>query len=400
MIFLGTKKSGSSRDAIIKAKDLGYHTIVLTDNEKQILDKRSYPEIDSMLRCDFGDIDKIKELINYLVTWQIDVRAIVSFIDPYCSIAAKLSNEYNLSNFSYLAMEKMQNKLLCREVLKNSMYNPKYIVLDKNNYQDYNGIKEMLPVVIKYIESKGSKDVYFCNSLETYVQYVNQLFKQYKNCIILVEEFLDGKQYIVEAVAINNQIIIEAIIEQEIKFINDHFIITGYSLGINYPEPFFKKLKYAVDEILELHKFENGPCHLEMRYVKGEWKLIEINPRISGAGMNQFLEIGLGYSLVEEHLKLSLNLSPNFKPRHEINTFAEYVILDTEGTLERITGRTQVLRSDGVKYVYVKPRKGSYLTTPTSLGNRYAFVIAIWDSKDKAMKNAKNAASKINFHLM
>jgi biotin carboxylase len=399
VIFLGTKKSGSSREAIIKAKNLGYHTIVLTDNERQIQDRNSYPEIDSMLKCDFSEIDKIKEIINYLVIWQIDVRAIVSFIDPFCSVAAKLSNDYKLSNFSYDAMEKMQNKLLCREVLKNSIYNPKYKVLDKNNFDDYTGISRMLPVVIKYIESNGSKDVYLSNDLESYKQYVNRLFNQYKNCIILVEEFLDGKQYIVEAVAFNNKITIEAIIEQEIKFINDHFIITGYSLGIDYPDPFYNKLKRAVVEILELHHFENGPCHLEMRYVKGEWKLVEINPRISGAGMNQFLEIGLGYSLVEEHLKLSLNLSPNFKPRHEINTFAEYVILDREGILERITGRTQVMRSEGIKYIYIKPRKGTYLTTPTSLGNRYAFVIATGESKDIAMNNAKQAASKIKFHL-
>jgi biotin carboxylase len=353
-----------------------------------------------MLKCNFSDIDNIKEVINYLVTWQIDVRAIVSFIDPFCSLAAKLSNDYNLSNFSYDAMEKMQNKLLCREVLNNSIYNPKYKVLDQNNFDDYTGINKMLPVVIKYIKSNGSKDVYFSNDLESYKQYVNHLFKQYKNCIILVEEFLDGKQYIVEAVAINKKITIEAIIEQEIKFINDHFIITGYSLGIDYPDPFYNKLKKAVEEILELHHFENGPCHLEMRYVKGEWKLVEINPRISGAGMNQFLEIGLGYSLVEEHLKLSLNLSPNFKPRHEINTFAEYIILDREGILERITGRTQVMRSEGIKFIYIKPRRGTYLMTPTSLGNRYAFVIATGESKDIAMKNAKRAASKIIFHLI
>ena len=326
MIFFGTKKSGSSRDAIIKA--------------------------------------------------------IVSFVDPYCALAAKLSNEYNLSNFSFTAMEKMQNKLLCREVLKDSKYNPQYKVLNEDNYRDYKDIKNMLPVVIKYIESNGSKDVYFCDNMDSYRQYVNHLFKQYKNCIVLVEEFLDGQQYIVEA--INNHIIIEAIIEQEIKFINDHFIITGYSLGIDYPEKFLTKLKITVNDILQLHNFENGPCHLEMRYVEGEWKLVEINPRISGAGMNQFLEIGLGYSLVEEHLKLSLNLSPNFKPRHEINTFAEYVILG----------------SDGVKYVYIKPKKGTFLTTPISLGNRYAFVIATGDSKDKARTNAKIAASKIKFHLM
>lgn len=351
-----------------------------------------------MLLCEFDNPEKIRRIITYLMKWS-DIKAIVSFIDPFCSLAAKFSNEFELSNFSYSAMEKMENKLLCRHVLDKTIYNPKYRIIDKNNYQDYDEISKMLPVVVKYIESNGSKDVYFCKNINSYHRYVQHLFNQYGNCICLVEEFLDGPQYIVEAAAINKHIIIEAIIEQEIEFVNDHFIITGYSLGLNYPKEFTSKLKTAVDEILKLHNFENGPCHLEMRNVNDCWKLIEINPRISGAGMNNFLQIGLGYNLVEEHLKLSMNLDPNFEPRHEIHTFAEYITLNKNGTLERITGRDRVLESEGVKFVFVKPKKGTYLTTPTSLGNRYAYIIATGDTKEKAKENAKSAASKMHFHL-
>lgn len=234
----------------------------------------------------------------------------------------------------------------------------------------------MLPVVIKYIESNGSKDVYFCNSLCCYQHYIDLVRSQYPNCIILVEEFLKGPQYIVEAVAINKKIVIEAIRKREIEFINNHFIITGYSLGFDYENKFYLKLKNTVEDILEQHELENGPCHLEMRLVNDEWKLIEINPRISCAGMNQLIEIGLGYSLVEEHLKFALNQKTNFIPRHQKNTFSEYVILNKRGILQRITGREQVLKCEGVKCVYVKPKKGTVLTPPISLGNRYAFVIA------------------------
>lgn len=352
-----------------------------------------------MVGADFNNLSKLNNIIDHFDKW-LDLKAIVSFVDPYCALAAKISIERKMGNFSYLAMEKMQNKLLCRKVLDHTKYNPQYKVINKDNYQDYDEIHKMLPVVIKYIESNGSKDVYYCNSLNSYRHYVNLLLNQYPNCIILVEEFLDGPQYIIEAVAINKKIIIEAIIEQEIVFTNNHFIITGYSLGLNYQKGFSMKLKKAVDDILELHKLENGPCHLEMRLVEDEWKLIEINPRISGAGMNQLIEIGLGYSLVEEHLKLSLNKKTNFNPRFQKNTFAEYIILDKSGVLKMITGRENVLRSEGVKYVYVKPRKGTVLTTPVSLGNRYAFVIATGDTKEYARINAKNGARKIHFHLM
>lgn len=353
-----------------------------------------------MVRCNFNNINMIRENLNYLEKWELNFKAIVSFIDPFCALAARMANEYQLSNFSYRAMEIMQNKLMCRKTLDNTIYNPKYIVVNKDNYQKLDGIKEMLPVVIKYIKSNGSRVVYFCTDIEKYKQYINQLFSQYPKGIVLVEEFLDGKQYIVETVAIDKAIIIEAVIAQEIECINDHFIITGYSIVLDEDKQFYEKLHNDVEIILALHRFENGPCHLEMRLVDEQWKVVEINPRISGAGMNQFLNIALGYNLVEEHLNLSLNQKANFKPRHKIDTFAEYITIDSDGVLERITGRNQVLRSEGVKYLYIKPRKGAHLMTPTSLGDRYAYVVATGKTNDEARKNAKKVAKKIEFHLV
>src|SRR5690606_12357277 len=110
-------KSGSSREAILAAKNLGYYTILFTDQEKQIAQKEEYPEIDLISGCNFDDINTINKLIDYFCKWY-EIKAIVSFIDPYCALAAKISSERKLNNFSYQAMEKMQNKLQCREVLK------------------------------------------------------------------------------------------------------------------------------------------------------------------------------------------------------------------------------------------------------------------------------------------
>lgn len=84
------------------------------------------------------------------------------------------------------------------------------------------------------------------------------------------------------------------------------------------PNPkFYESLKVAVKDIIELHGLENGSCHLEMRLVNKQWKLVETNPRISGSGMNEFLEIGLGINLVKETLKLALGKEPDLEPKHK-----------------------------------------------------------------------------------
>ena len=377
---------------------MGYFVCLITENPKQIEDRSSYPEISLMFYCDLKNKEMIKATIAQILSHGITLCAIISFTDPYCGLAAKLAEEYNVKKFTSEAILKMENKLKSRDLLKETKYNPDYEIINQDNYKTYEP-QINFPLVLKYFQSSGSKDVYYCIDKENYQKYLEKLFSTYPGGTVLLEEYLNGPQYIVEALVIDKKVDIVAIINQEINLHSDHFIVTGYSLQLNYSIEFFDDLKNAVNEIIENHGYENGPCHLEMRNVDGQWKLIEINPRISGAGMNQMLYFGLGINLVEETLKLALNLNVNLWPKFLRNIFAEYVVINDYGFLERITGKQLILNSPGVQYVYVKPKKGTYLSPPTSLGGRYAYIIASGKTKEKARDNAKNAAAKITFHL-
>lgn len=57
--------------------------------------------------------------------------------------------------------------------------------------------------------------------------------------------------------------------------------------------------------------------------------------------------------------------------------------------LIKVTGKNIAQSSPGVKHVYVKPKKGSILIPPISMGYRYAYVIAV----DKTADEARNAAN-------
>ena len=69
------------------------------------------------------------------------------------------------------------------------------------------------------------------------------------------------------------------------------------------------------------------------------------------------------------------------------------------GTLLKVTGRNKATNQPGVREVYIKPRKGTLLTPPMSMGHRYGYVIASGDTSDEAKTNAINAASNIKFYL-
>lgn len=132
---------------------------------------------------------------------------------------------------------------------------------------------------------------------------------------------------------------------------------TGYNLLLNCTAEFMNKLHLSVREIINTLGMETGACHLEMRDVKENWKLIEINPRISGAGMNKMIEAAFGFCLVEETLKMALGKPADIKYKYRKHRFLQQLTVSESGYLEKVTGKRRALKSHGVIDVYVKPRR-------------------------------------------
>lgn len=399
IVFIGSQKSGSSREAIKAAEELGYYTVLFT-NRTNFLEKREeFPDVHLMQWCDLNNIEEIENAITDLLSKALKICAVVSFVDSYCHTACLMHDKFCTTTFSTEAIGTMENKILSRVALGQSPYCPSFMSLPKDFTYSEKQIKSYLPVIMKSPNSTGSKDVFKIDTYNRFRYQINKLFSKYPNDAVLLEEFIDGPQYLVETIFYKNQLNIIAIIEQEIVF-NKRFIVTGYNLMTNPAPDFYNNLKIAIESIAKCHGMESGPCHLEMRYVNNQWKLIEINPRISGAGMNKLIQISLGINLVKETLKFALGQEFDIKPKYKIPCFAQYVVTSETGILEKVLGKNQAIKSPGVKAVYIKPRKGTLLTPPISMGNRYAYVIATGANEAEAKKNAKQAAAKIHFSLL
>src|SRR5690606_1909569 len=110
-------------------------------------------------------------------------------------------------------------------------------------------------------ESTASKDVFACRTKASFIRHRNHLLKHFSPEQILVEEYIDGPQYIIETLTINGKVHIIAIIEQQIEIFNDHFIITGYQVIHDYPKQFYRSLKKAIKHIIKTIGLYLGPCH-------------------------------------------------------------------------------------------------------------------------------------------
>lgn len=209
---------------------------------------------------------------------------------------------------------------------------------------------------------------------------------------------MEGTQYLIEIIVEHGNVHLAAVIEQVISK-EARFIITGYLMPAPLPDSSLEELQTVMESIVEQLGLSHGTCHAEMRRTVHGWKLIEINPRISGSAVNQLIYESTGISLVKETLKLNLGYPIDCTPKNQLSAYAHFITMQRKGKLIKVTGKQKAKTVEHIKKVYVKPRRGSILSAPVSMGHRYAYVIAAAPDPDEAVSAATSAAREIKFHL-
>ncbi|MGG3672948.1 ATP-grasp domain-containing protein [Bacillus nitratireducens] len=401
IVFIETNKSGSSREAIKAAEKLNFFTVLLTKKTKFIEERDTFPDVHQMIFIDINDYDNIITTIEKINKSGKNIKGIFSFIDPFVYLAARLSEKFCSNIVSTEAIYRMENKILTRNVLKDLPISLNYLIykpteplssfLKKNK-------KINFPLIVKSPKSSGSKDVLLVKNKNQLIFSIQSLLNKLPNEEILLEEYVDGPQYLVEILVQNGKVHIIAVIEQEITLF-ERFIVTGYSLLGQVDKSLYNSLFNAVNSVIQAFNMKNGACHLELRRIKDVWKLIEINPRISGGAMNDIIEIGHGINLVQETIQLMLGNKPSLNKKHHKFVYAHYLTVKSKGKLIRVTGKNRSSKYPGVEKVYIKPKKGTVLKPPTSMGHRCGYVLAASYFKTVAKKIALKAAKEISFEI-
>lgn len=399
ILFIETTISGSAREAIKAAARLGYITVLLTERKNIVIQGNDFEDISRIIQLDELTENPIRTEISRLQQQGNIIKAIVSFVDPFVSIAAQLANEFCSTALSVEALKIMEDKTATRNALKENASTPTFEIYEPTDDLDHTIQKvRNYPIVVKSAVSKASKDVYFVENEFEMKKAMRKISKLYPSRKIVLEEYLDGPQYLVEVLVHNGISNIIAIIKQEITK-NIKFIITGYAIELDLESKLYQKLVEIVESILKDLEVINAACHLEFRYVNDNWKLIEMNPRISGGAMNRMIGEAFGINLVEETIKLNLGFEPNLIREFEKPIYTHYITIGSCGYLLKVTGENNAATQPGVKEVYIKPRKGAIMMPPISMGHRYGYVIATGETPEEAKSNAVNAASNIKFYL-
>lgn len=289
--------------SIKKAKELGYYTITCD----YLPENPGHQYADEYHNVSTTDKEAVLELAKNL-----EIDGIVCYAsDPAAPTAAYVAEKLGLPTSPYHSVEILSNKDLFRKFLKENGF----CVPKAEGYSDIERAKEdlerfRLPVMVKPVDSSGSKGVSKINSLEELDKAVENALSYSRCKRFIIEEYVNmyGYQIAGDGFSVNGELVFRC-------FANEHFekggvnpyVPIGESWPYNMQERIHDRIHSEIQRALSLLQMKNGAYNFDIRIDdKENVYLMEIGPRNGGNLIPQVTQYATGVDMVEYTIKAAM----------------------------------------------------------------------------------------------
>lgn len=273
-----------------------------------------------------------------------------------------------------LSLEWTTDKIRMRQLLRgyDKDIAPKFVVAHDAEQETLNRIERQVgfPLIIKPAGLAASLLVTICYhreeleaNMRNTVRKINRLYKTRKGRgepKILVEEFMDGTMYSVDAY-VNQRGVVYYTPLVHVK--------TGMSIGL---EDFFgymritpvvikphkvEAAKRVADKAIEALGLRSTTCHIELMKTEDGWKVIELGPRIGGFRQEMYaLSYGIDHSLND--ILIRVPKKPVISKKVKGFTAVMQFYPDRKGRLAAIEGINKVRKLESFSRLDINKKTG------------------------------------------
>lgn len=335
--------------AIDCAKKRGYYTILcdyLPDNPGQDYADKFYLESTT----DKEAILKIaqKEKIDGIVAYASD---------PAAPTAAYVAEKLGLPTNPYKSVKILANKDLFRKFLKNNGFNCPNMI-EANSYNELIEKIEKLkfPVIIKPVDSSGSKGITKLSNKENLNFYYEKALKFSREKKVIVEEVIEGLGFPLagDGFSVNGKLIFYA-------FADDHFDYSASNslapVAETYPyiqsKTLQNKIVNEIQRVFDLLNIKTGAYNFEVRVDKEEnIYLMEIGPRNGGNGIPSITKYATGIDMIEYTIKAAMGENCNDLTMKEVEGYwSTYMVHSNKsGKLKEINIDEEYKRNNLIEF--------------------------------------------------
>jgi biotin carboxylase len=383
--------------AIESAKNLGYYTVLcdyLNDNPGQNYADKFY----CVSTTDKEAILEVaqKEMVDGIVAYASD---------PAAPIAAYVAEEMGLPTNPYKSVDILTNKDKYREFLRINNFNtPK-----AKGYNSYEEAKKdilnfRLPVIIKPVDSSGSKGVSKVDTIENLEKNVENALNFSRGKRFIIEEFVEMQDYQVagDGFSVNGKLVFRC-------FANDHFNNKGInpyvpisaSFPYNMPQNIHEKIHNEIQRLFDLLNLNIGAYNFDIRVDKDDnVYLMEIGPRSGGNYIPQVIKYATGIDLVEYSVKAAMGKDcSDIKMVKSKGYWSYYAVHSIKGGVLRGVIIKESVKKNNIVESHLNYEIGENVPAFTGSNGTIGILIMKFDSMDEMLDMMDNSDRWINVEV-
>lgn len=233
--------------------------------------------------------------------------------DPAAPTAAYVSEKLGLQGNRFEAVQIMANKDRYRAFLYRHGFAAPKAIADFTLNSPLSAVAGLkFPVMVKPVDSSGSKGVSKINTADTLFAAVEYAGKFSRAKRVIVEEFLPrkGPQIGGEAFVADGKLVFMCLGDQRVDAACNPHVPTGMTFPSQLAPGLAKKIAAELQRLLTALQFSNGGLNLEIM-LDGENRIffMEIGPRTGGNFLPELVGYASGFNLAAASVESALNQS-------------------------------------------------------------------------------------------
>lgn len=381
--------------AIWTAKEMGL-TVMVTDYNPRAygLSLADIPIVMSTKDLE-GSVRIAKEYSS-----QVKIDGVITIGTDASMTVAAVANALNLPGIKFEVAERATSKIKMREAfLEFGVPSPKFLPAWSIGDTFWAAKEIGFPLVIKPSDNMGARGVTLVEE-KSKIEWAHHLAKASSpSGEIVVEEFMEGPELSIDALVYDGEVEFCGIADRIIDFL-PYFVELGHTLPSNMPKEIQDAACKVMQQGIEALGIDIGAAKGDIKITKEGPKIIELAARLSGGFMSGFtLPLATGYNIIKAAIEVALGYKPNKFKNTLHKTAVERAIIPHPGRVISIEGVEEAKKIEGVVEVIINTQVGDTLQQVTSNIGKAANVITVADTREKAIKIAKEAMELIKIEV-
>jgi biotin carboxylase len=360
---------------------------------------------------------KIDEMIECARKWHATEQfdGVITFSEAAVIAVAAVADALGLPSIGVDAARNSRNKFLMRQAYERAgVPIPAYRYVTELGDALAAGDEFGYPCIIKPTLGAGSHFVYRVDSPEEMKLRFNQAIVGIQTMFwvtaeadgidlgplgLLVESFLDGREYLMEALAWDDEVYLGSVVDR-ITNEGQNFDDDVHHAPTSLPAEELAKVQHVVKLATHAQGLRRSAMHAEVRYHNGEPYLLEIAARVGGGGLDMIARITADYDPIRAVVDIGRGVKPPVRHYWPTGVHITAMCLICDGGVVRsIEVPTQVSDAEDVFLLKITARPGDVILRPPNGNTIFGFLGTTGMSMDGAFARMNELAAKIKVTL-